>query len=91
MVIYARFYGTPVRYIQLSQACSSHRYAALIGAGAVCDEHALRTTLTVWSWRSGLGALRNAEHSHALAGDNYLLCHACPRTSFLFLFNLVFR
>jgi hypothetical protein len=30
--------------------------------------------------------LRNAEHSHALAGNNYLLQHACPRTPFsLFL------
>jgi hypothetical protein len=27
----------------------------------------------VRSWRSGLGALRNTEHSHALAGNNYLL------------------
>jgi hypothetical protein len=29
--------------------------------------------LAQWSWRSSLGALRNAEYSHALAGNNYLL------------------
>jgi hypothetical protein len=48
-----------------------------------CDEHTLRTIL---SWHHGLGALRNAEHSHALADDNYY--YGTPTYELLFLFFL---
>jgi hypothetical protein len=37
-----------------------------------------------------LGVLQNAEHSHALAGNNHLYHVALDHEPFLFFFNLVF-